>query len=583
MSHMPDVPVINPAERAAEQALDQVLRCVADRQSFVLEAGAGAGKTYSLIKVLQHLISERRARLLRHGQRIACITYTNVAKDEIDSRTDRDPVIYCETIHSFCWSLMKDFQVQMCERLPAMEKWTEKLQEVGCVGPRRIQYTLGHRAVEGESISVHHDDVIALFCHLMRSPKFRSLLVARFPILLIDEYQDMNGEFAAALKTHFLGGDGRLLVGLFGDHWQQIYSDVCGKIEHPALLRINKGANFRSVKTVVDLLNRMRPELTQAVVDPEAVGSVSAYHTNDWKGKRLGGPQWKGDLPSEVKQRYVGALKALLISEGWSFAPESSKILMLTHKALAAEQKYETLAGVFDYSSSYIDKEDPHIRFFADVLEPVCVAFKVRRFAQMFSFLGSKMPAIRANSEKLKWSDSMHQLLRVREEGTVGEVIDHLVRTRHPQLPEDLEDLEKERQRSAGEPAVDEGSVGVLRALRGVRYAEVIRLVEYLEGHTVFSTKHGVKGAEFENVLVIVGMGWNRYNFNQMLEWAESATKIPQDKRESFERARNLFYVCCSRPKRRLAVLFTQELSKAALATVNKWFGESSVHSLGNL
>ena len=29
------------------------------------------------------------------------------------------------------------------------------------------------------------------------------------------------------------------------------------------------------------------------------------------------------------------------------------------------------------------------------------------------------------------------------------------------------------------------------------------------------STQHGVKGAEFENVLVIIGRGWNQYNFGR--------------------------------------------------------------------
>lgn len=68
-----------------------------------------------------------------------------------------------------------------------------------------------------------------------------------------------------------------------------------------------------------------------------------------------------------------------------------------------------------------------------------------------------------------------------------------------------------------------------------------------------------MKGAEFENVLVVCGRGWNQYNWNQMLEWSNTA--VPDEKIDTFERNRNLFYVACSRPKKRLAILFTQQLS----------------------
>jgi hypothetical protein len=36
--------------------------------------------------------------------------------------------------------------------------------------------------------------------------------------------------------------------------------------------------------------------------------------------------------------------------------------------------------------------------------------------------------------------------------------------------------------------------------LRAVSYTELIALDQFIDGHTPFATKHGVKGAEFENV-----------------------------------------------------------------------------------
>ena len=81
-------------------------------------------------------------------------------------------------------------------------------------------------------------------------------------------------------------------------------------------------------------------------------------------------------------------------------------------------------------------------------------------------------------------------------------------------------------------------------------------------------------------MIVIVGRGWNRYNFNEMLELAQDVGSIPANRQEAFERNRNLFYVACSRPKKRLAVLFTQKLSNTAMQTVHAWFGAKAVEAL---
>ena len=573
--------VLNPAEQAAEEARARVYASIDQGRSFLVEAGAGAGKTESLIKALRYLIENRGVDLLRRNQRVACITYTNVATDEIKSRTDGHPAILSSTIHSFCWTLIKDFQPQMRERLPSLPGWPERLAEAGGIGTRRIEYELGYPRAKKEEqhISLGHDDVISLTVALMQQTKFRNLFAARYPILLIDEYQDTNEKFAKALASHFLDGGEGPLIGFFGDHWQKIYGDGCGKIEHTRLLRINKKANFRSVPVIVAALNRMRPELPQEVTDPNAEGVVAVYHTNNWVGERRKGQHWGGDLPADVAHQYFLALKEGLSAEGWSFEADKTKILMLTHKLLAAEQGYSSFADIFQYNDAFLKKEDPHIAFLLDTVESVCIAYENKRFGEMFAALGEHKPAIQSHGDKKEWASAMEVLLKLRSTGSIGAVLDHLRRTKHPRLPDAVErrarELEQAEQVATAEhsPSNDQ-----LRKLRDISYREVIALDQFIDGHTPFSTKHGVKGAEFDNVLVIFGRGWNQYDFNQMLEWA--GNRIPSGKEPIFERNRNLFYVVCSRPKKRLALLFTQKLSAQAMNTLSLWFGQSSIKSI---
>jgi len=172
-------------------------------------------------------------------------------------------------------------------------------------------------------------------------------------------------------------------------------------------------------------------------------------------------------------------------------------------------------------------------------------------------------------------------LISLRTNGTVGDVITHLRQAHRPRLPDSVEQLERDLERfdrAAGEEELSK--LSELKALHAVPYKEIIALTNYHNGYSPFETKHGVKGAEFENVIAVVGRGWNVYNFNEMLELAQDVGNIPANKQEAFERNRNLFYVVCSRPKRRLAVLFTQKLSDTAMKTVHAWFGATAVEAL---
>lgn len=575
----------NPADAAGLAALERVFACFDDGRSFRLEAGAGAGKTYSLEKALRRLLALRGHELLRNRQQIGCITFTNVAKDEIASRVQAHPAVRPETIHGFCWSLLQDFQPEIRALVPTLEGWADRLAEADVVdlGVRTVQYELGYPRVTDAEVSLRHEDVLTLMIALLGRTKFRAVMTARYPILLIDEYQDTDAGFVDALKQHFLDSGTGPVVGLFGDHWQKIYGEGCGWVEHAALEVIDKNANFRSAGPIVSMLNRMRPELPQISSDADAPGEARLFHTNAWTGQRRtgqGGGHWTGDTSPEAARAYFDHLKARLADEGWDFAVERTKILMLSHSVIARRQGYPTIQQIYgQFNDAWLKKEDPHIKFLADQVEPACAAFQTQRYGEMFRCLDSGRPSIRCHQDKTAWSHSFHELIELRQAGTIGQVIDFLRAQAHMRIPEAVIDREDRLAALGADPVEGEPRrVTQLRGLREVPYTELMAVDAFIDGHTPFATKHGVKGAEFENVLVIVGRGWNKYNFSQMLEWMD--TGPPADKAAFFESNRNLFYVACSRPKRRLALLFTQVLSAAALAKVNELFGEVNVIAL---
>jgi DNA helicase-2/ATP-dependent DNA helicase PcrA len=171
----------------------------------------------------------------------------------------------------------------------------------------------------------------------------------------------------------------------------------------------------------------------------------------------------------------------------------------------------------------------------------------------------------------------MTKLCELRTSGTVGDVIEHLRETGRPQLPNKLLQLNAELAQAVAAGGKLGSRQRELQALHAVPYAEVTELAEYHKGHSPFETKHGVKGEQFENVLVVFGRGWNEYDFKAFLEMsAEGVTGG-----EEYERYRNLFYVVCSRPKTNLALLFTHELTPAAMKMMVDWFAGAAFVDLG--
>src|SRR5699024_9015021 len=76
-------------------------------------AGAGSGKTRSLINTLEYLDTQKGAYLMEHGKQVAVITYTNAACDEIERRLQYKSIFSVSTIHSFLWELIKNFQTDI--------------------------------------------------------------------------------------------------------------------------------------------------------------------------------------------------------------------------------------------------------------------------------------------------------------------------------------------------------------------------------------------------------------------------------------------------------------------------------------
>ena len=114
------------------EADKKIAECIANDVSFSVIAGAGSGKTTSLVEALKGIQRSRGNELRKNGQRVVCITYTNRAVGVISSRLGFDDLFYVSTLHGFLWAEIARFQDAIRETLrdaivpQHMEKAREK-------------------------------------------------------------------------------------------------------------------------------------------------------------------------------------------------------------------------------------------------------------------------------------------------------------------------------------------------------------------------------------------------------------------------------------------------------------------------
>lgn len=189
--------------------------------------------------------------------------------------------------------------------------------------------------------------------------------------------------------------------------------------------------------------------------------------------------------------------------------------------------------------------------------------FKIQRNIELYKnrqyndFLReTDYPLIRTIADKRILRDNIESLINVGNK-TIEEIINDAHEMHICLIDEKLERFKLEKEY-------------VYNRVKSIKFFEFQKLYEYLEGKTPFSTQHKTKGAEFDNVLVVLDNGgWNNYNFESVF--------VDNGKSETIKsRSLKIFYVCCTRAKENLAV-FYHKPSVNVIAKAQEWFGEDNV------
>lgn len=250
---------------------------------------------------------------------------------------------------------------------------------------------------------------------------------------------------------------------------------------------------------------------------------------------------------------------------------ESLKILMITHKVLATQQGYERLLEVL--GDDLKDKQDIFLLFFMETVEPIFKALKTSDMQLLFETLSVKRYPIARKADKSRWKH-LEQALEIERSKKGIDVLKTVIESKLVLIPPQIEAYYQMYKETPSEIYTKEVSIGEFLNLE---YEQFLAAIDFLYPEADFSTEHEVKGEEYDNVVFVIGKGWNQYQFETYMPMIKNDVPIPKGKEKSFVRNRNLFYVCCSRPKKRLIFFVTIPMSKSFCAFMSELVGADNI------
>lgn len=613
-------PALNVTDDNQDKVADEVIQSCFDLKSpksFFLFAGAGSGKTRSLVSALEYINANYGRALKLSDRKVAVITYTKAARDEIKRRTRYNSLFEISTIHSFAWNLIcahtsdiRNFlEVDISEKI---KKADEKLATIKSRSTRtyanaikkreelqrRVAYLASIKhfiynpdGVNIENDSLDHAEVIKITAALLsQKDTLQKILVDKYPILLIDESQDttkdlMNIFIQIQQKYSYC-----FSLGLFGDIMQKIYLD--GKNDWSTSIPNNwetpvKVMNHRSQKRIVDLCNSIRKPIDgieqRSRIDKPA-GFVRIF---------VSPPTNKHNTENSV----LTYMSKITGDVNWENT-QKVKTLTLEHK-MAAERLgfsnfYEALDMVPAYRQGLKDGSLSVIAPLTHILLPMYKAelnnnlFEKTRIVKQYALIYKK-EAKRLNDtllSRLQFSIEKLSLLWKNASTTCKELLKVIYDEQIFQLPKDLEQL-FDNPPLEGDESYEKIS-NLSHALESP-FSEVERYWEYVNGEANFDTHQGVKGLEFERVLVIIDDSTahgNTFNYGKLFgvepKSATDKRNELEGKETTLDRTRRLLYVTCSRAKDSLAIVYYTDKSDETVSALSStgWFSENEIQRL---
>lgn len=597
----------------------QILEHIAQNHHFLLSGGAGSGKTYSMVQVIRAVLdaypganiacmtyTNAAASEIEHridDSRLSVSTIHDFLWDNIQNfqKELKQAVIGC-SIGERAKIKSKDYPDGLPEDY--FDNREEKVD---------VQYKEYVKLKDG---IISHDEVLAVAEYMFgHSKRLVDMVKSRYRFVFIDEYQDTHEEVVNILLEFFQQTPKACTIGFFGDSMQAIYDSGIGDIERYIYRENNQGGivyevqkpmNCRCPRTVIALVNKLRTDgLRQEPIDTNVEGTCRFFFSASDDESKL-----KKILAKEGWDFGSNETKELRLTHNLISAEAGFKTLLEIHNAdpiMGYRDKVDKHVKELGWDCSGLtfgevlallkadDKEnstkwsptpgqqtfiDENIEWFdyAKTLDYQaflkCYTAKEQLIddndddTEKKSVAGSNLSPLNRHLFRIeearrlfadrKYNDfikktSFKSISRFEQKKELKQAIDEIVGLDSDvKIGKVLEIADR-----MGLCVIDdklnsyiEKNEYIYRRVLDVDFQEVRNVYDYILQQQPFSTQHKSKGLEFDNVLVLLDNGkWNKYNFASLFIDTKTSESVKL-------RTRKLFYVCCTRAKKNLAVFY---------------------------
>lgn len=630
-----------PAKSNSNTTVDnQIYDCfdLDNPKSFFLFAGAGSGKTRSLVNVLERIKQEKGDQFRLLGKKIAIITYTNAASDEIINRLENDSIFHVSTIHSFVWDIIRNYSFDIkswlqkhiaedtaelqtlqskgrttskaafdrAKKIESNIKRLEKLKDV-----KRFTYNPNGENRAKDSLS--HVEVISIASDFLNTkPLLQQILISRFPILLVDESQDTKKDLIDAFFTLQKNYAKQFTLGLFGDTMQRIYSDGkenLGQSLPAEWIKPAKVINHRCPKRVVKLINKIRLTVDgqqQESPEDKEEGIVRFFIVPNGLS-----------TDKEIIERDICYRMAEIAKDDlWNNNKSDVKTLTLEHHMAARRMGFlalfEALYKADRLKTGLLDGSLPGIRFFTHIILPIITAKRnndefsvariVRKHSPFFDIDKFKNEVDQIGILRLA-NEAVNSLYKLWKDNNVDPRLIDILKNVHKSklftLPESLSIIAKRTDEEialittpqsdelveVGDDVINAWDVALENS-----FSQIECYNEYILDKASYGTHQGVKGLQFPRVLVVLDDDEARgflFSFDKILGLkspSETDLKnMKENKETTIDRTLRLFYVACSRAQKSLAIVAYASNPDTVQSHIQNigWFEANEIEVLG--
>lgn len=459
----------------------------------------------------------------------------------------------------------------------------------------KVEYDANTNQDRLASMRFSHDTLLEYSKSLFdKYPVLRQIIIDKYPYLFVDEYQDTNPLVISIIDLLYKQAQNHKpaekemawMVGYFGDHKQHIYGDsgigsalLQRQKKQIQLKTIDKTFNRRSHQQIIDLINRTRSEsdfIQEPINSENNKGIVQFFKLSELS---------KENEPEKYVPEIIGKFR-----ENLKLERQPIDCLVALNQTIADLSGFGNILGELSnlnfiywnnintqFLSRDLSKLHPVVLTIYHTMQFYCLMSSNNRIGTYADLLGDSLKNITIEAAEkfyhhLKFNSDIQTLSEFikyisEKMGSFDDktLVSLVIKKHFPGIKElNKKTFDNQFSSLLVDLANKELDFDSLLDLSMESWINWVNYIDEVQNDVIYHTFHGTKGAEYENVIILLGNDFGaRQGRNKFKNYFMRLNNTEVD--EEFINTQNLLYVAFSRAIKNLWVVYVDPIEDSDL------------------